>query len=137
MFYHRNSIMSADGTRLEATGQGQQVDGVSGNINMRFTSFQPWVTVDVLDTDYDNYNILYSCTNILGIHTIDNLWIFMRKPNQIGSDAWNILSTKTKQIITEKLGFKYAKDDYLRPTIQGGSYCIYDQKGEKIKQVGE
>jgi hypothetical protein len=41
----------------------------------------------------------------------------MRKPNQIGSDAWNILSTKTKQIITEKLGFKYAKDDYLRPTI--------------------
>ena len=34
----------------------------------------------VLDTDYDNYSIVYSCGNFAGLFTFDMLWILARKP---------------------------------------------------------
>jgi len=54
------------------------MDKVSGRMQMRFSSLQPWADLSVIDTDYEDYAIMYSCTNILGIYTTDFVWILMR-----------------------------------------------------------
>ncbi len=45
---------------------------------MRFSSYTPWADISVIDTDYKDYAIMYSCTNILGVFTTDVLWVLMR-----------------------------------------------------------
>ena len=34
----------------------------------------------VLDTDYDTYSIVYSCSNFYGRITFDMLWVLAREP---------------------------------------------------------
>lgn len=34
---------------------------------------------DVWSTDYDNYSLVYSCTNFLGIFKIESAWILARQ----------------------------------------------------------
>ena len=72
------SSQNEKGERIWVQGRGQQPDKISGHIQIRFNSFQPWVNADVLETDYQNYSIMYSCSNIFGIHTVDFIWILMR-----------------------------------------------------------
>lgn len=80
-----NSQQHEDGQRQFVTGKAQQVDNISGRFQVRFNSFQPWVNMDILETDYHEYAIVYSCTNILGMYTQETIWALMRKPWEIGS----------------------------------------------------
>lgn len=84
------------------------------------------MSTDILETDYNEYCIVYSCTNVLGIYTIDLIWVTMRKPWEVGSAKWNEISNKVKKIIANTLSDKYTKDDFIRPTQQGGSLCNYN-----------
>ena len=89
------------------------MDKVSGRMQMRFSSLQPWADLSVIDTDYEDYAIMYSCTNILGIYTTDFVWILMRQPWEIGTEYWNILSFKIKKIIMKKMGGEFQTNDFL------------------------
>ena len=66
----------------------QQTDEVSGKLQMRFSGLQPWADADVIETDYSNYAIIYSCTNVLGVYTYDLVWILMRKPWEQNTSIW-------------------------------------------------
>ena len=59
---------------------------VSGRCGVKFNFFQPYGRYDVLDTDYETYTIVYSCTPILAdAFNIEYLWILSRKPLAEGS----------------------------------------------------
>ena len=73
----------------------------------------------MLETDFDEYSIMYSCNHFLGIYTVDLLWIMMRKPYPTGSPERDAIETKAKQIVSATLGERYISKEYLRPTVQG------------------
>jgi len=41
----------------------------------------PYGNYWVLDTDYDNYTFIYSCSGVLGITHYEFAWILSRHPN--------------------------------------------------------
>lgn len=55
---------------------------------MRFSSFQPWTQIDLIETDYQQYAIMYSCTNYFGIYTKDFFWVLLRQSLEKGSFMW-------------------------------------------------
>jgi len=55
---------------------------------MRFSSFQPWTQVDLISKDYNEYAIMYSCTNYFGIYTNEFFWVLTRRPWGTGSLFW-------------------------------------------------
>ena len=42
-------------------------------------SVSPWGNYWVLDTDYDNYTLIYSCSEILGLTHYEFAWILSRQ----------------------------------------------------------
>lgn len=77
---------------------------------MRYSGLQPWIVSDILDTDYTTYSIHYSCQNLLGILTIDHVWILMKHPWEVGSAQWNRVALKAKEKIKQSLGAEYISD---------------------------
>jgi apolipoprotein D and lipocalin family protein len=49
----------------------------SGQCYVKFHKFQPWGDYEVIETDYDNYSIVYSCTSIAFLYK-DMVWILAR-----------------------------------------------------------
>ena len=72
---------------------------MSGKLEMKFSGLQPWADADVIETDYDNYAVLYSCTNLLGVYTYDLVWILMKHPWTIGSEPWIEIASRAKAVV--------------------------------------
>ena len=54
----------------------------------------------MIETDYDNYAVLYSCTNLLGVYTYDLVWLLMRNPwgKKEWTGAWSDHDVHTRKI---------------------------------------
>ena len=77
-FTSKFSIQVNETTRSYAIGRGQQIDGKSGALQLRFTSFQPWFNSDVVATDYNSYALMFTCSDFLGISTSEKMWVLTR-----------------------------------------------------------
>eukprot|EP00058_Branchiostoma_floridae_P006485 XP_002591973.1 hypothetical protein BRAFLDRAFT_122372 [Branchiostoma floridae] len=51
---------------------------VPAHLQVRFSSFQPWGKYWVLDTDYESYTVVYSCSYYV-INKVEFLWILGRE----------------------------------------------------------
>ncbi|CDW86008.1 apolipoprotein d [Stylonychia lemnae] len=47
---------------------------------VKFNWYSPAGDYRVLDTDYENYSLVYSCTNIFGLSKFHFVWLLTRKP---------------------------------------------------------
>jgi len=52
----------------------------SGQCYVKFHKFQPWGDYEVIETDYVNYSIVYSCTSIAFVYQ-DMVWVLARDRN--------------------------------------------------------
>lgn len=86
-----------------------------------------WKNYDILDTDYDNYAVLYSCNDFFkGLIKKEYAWIHMRKPHPIDSPEFKAIEEKGKQIIKDKVpGYDLNR---LKATLHGcKANCTYDE----------
>ncbi|XP_060556542.1 apolipoprotein D-like [Ruditapes philippinarum] len=72
-----------DGKAIQAVGDAFVPDAVNNpaKLKLRFSSLAPYGNYWVLDTDYDNYTFIYSCSGVLGITHYEFAWILTRQPN--------------------------------------------------------
>ena len=77
----------------------------------------------VMDTDYDNYSIVYSCEPIwYGFGSWEYLWILMREPLPSEESIAPLV-----KIIEERLP-DYEFYENTERSIQGDENCLYDTK---------
>mmetsp|Transcript_14983 Transcript_14983/g.25496 ORF Transcript_14983/g.25496 Transcript_14983/m.25496 type:complete len:146 (-) Transcript_14983:95-532(-) len=91
--------------------------------------------VKLLDSDYDEYAVLYSCNRFFGLGRYEFIWILMRQRYEVDTISWNsvketaITSIKSKLGITDKSPSNLRKfidtKTYLNATTQGQNYCNY------------
>ena len=97
---------------------------------MKFSELQPfWGNYDLLETDYDSYAVIYSCTNLLGgLYRTEYAFVLSREPIKVGTPAYAKILGITQRVFTEKLlGNKYDQKN-LEFTLQGvENGCIYAQ----------
>ena len=70
----RNSFMEGQARFRENENEGK--------LQVKFSIFQPkWSNVNVLDTDYSSYAVLYSCNNSLFcLRKSEYAWVMTRRP---------------------------------------------------------
>jgi len=75
-----NSEVLDNGKLNFAIGEARQnpSSDVLSHLQVRFSRWQPWGQYLVLDTDYDSFTVVYSCTNLL-VARMEFLWIMSRQ----------------------------------------------------------
>ena len=69
-------------------------EGTAAQCHVRFSSFAPWGDYEVIDTDYTNYTVIYSCTDFVVFH--DEIgWILTRTPDFNIDSQLNYLYSKS------------------------------------------
>ncbi|NXI61149.1 APOD protein, partial [Anseranas semipalmata] len=71
---------------LLANGRVNQIEGEitytnasePAKLSVRFSWLMPAAPYWVLDTDYENYSLVYSCTSVLGLFHVEYAWILSR-----------------------------------------------------------
>jgi len=67
------------GTEVSAFGDLYCPDTTApAELKVRFAAGTPYGKYNVIDTDYDNYTLIYSCESILGVAHIEFAWILAR-----------------------------------------------------------
>ena len=81
----------------------------------------------ILDTDYETYSIVYSCSDFADLFTFELLWV-LSKNKELDQDTMN----KVTQTIIEKVpSYDLLKNRYF--TRQGGR-CPYDERPSVLDQ---
>ena len=77
----------------------------------------------VLDTDYETYSIVYSCSTIFGSASFDLLWILAREPE---------LDEEKMLELIEKIEDKLPSYDFFENSIETrqGRSCPYSKRNE-------
>lgn len=100
-----------------------------GRFQLKFSVLQPvWGNYHVLDTDYENYTIVYSCRTLLGGRAKNEyIWILSRNPLDptVDSEEHARITSHAKEVMAKNVpGFDWDKTMYR--TIQGvQNDCIY------------
>ena len=53
----------------------------------------------MVETDYEDFSIVYSCTDILGLAKTEFLWILSRHPEQVDDSNKEVIWDDIKKII--------------------------------------
>ncbi|KAH3774987.1 apolipoprotein D-like [Dreissena polymorpha] len=71
-----------NGNPVNATGDAYVADPVNApaKLKLRFSSLAPYGDYWVIDTDYDHYTFIYTCSNVLGLTHYEFAWILTRSP---------------------------------------------------------
>jgi hypothetical protein len=70
-------------------GRARWPDPPLGELEIKYEAFSPWESLKVLETDYSNYAIVYSCYSRFGAWKHDQMWVLTRQPAEQGSKLWN------------------------------------------------
>ncbi|KAK7944716.1 hypothetical protein WMY93_000444 [Mugilogobius chulae] len=109
-----NRELLADGTINTITGTATAEDpSEPAKLSVSFFENSPPAPYWVLDTDYESYTLVYSCTD-LGILHADFAWIMSREPT---------MSPYTLARLVAKLTAIGVRVDKLVPTVQDEEYC--------------
>ncbi len=124
----RNNELDADTEEWGGgTGKAFVVDPSKdeGYLKVKFVPFVPAGDYKILETDYENYTVLYTCMGLPGVYNIEYVWILTREVNP---------SDEVMQQALDVVAAKVPKYDitYLHQTAQGkralpsGNDCPYD-----------
>uniref|UniRef100_H0ZFA1 Apolipoprotein D n=1 Tax=Taeniopygia guttata TaxID=59729 RepID=H0ZFA1_TAEGU len=100
-----NKEMLANGKINEAEGELMHMDVKQpAKLGVRFNWFMPAAPYWVISTDYENYSLVYSCTNILWLFHMDYAWILSRAPDMHPETVEHLKSVlESYKISTEKM----------------------------------
>ncbi|XP_038147063.1 apolipoprotein D-like [Cyprinodon tularosa] len=77
----RNSQV-VNGTKMEVEGTAKLMDPREpAKLGVSFSRFIPYRPYWVLTTDYTNFTVVYSCTEMFGVGHIHFAWILSRSPS--------------------------------------------------------
>ena len=77
----------------------------------------------ILDTDYTNYAVIWTCEDFAGIRYDEAAWVLTRTALVDGSSAWNSMYSTADAIYKSHVP-DYDHANRMRTTQQGGS-CSY------------
>ncbi|XP_078581230.1 apolipoprotein D-like [Branchiostoma floridae x Branchiostoma japonicum] len=111
-----NTQIKDDGSSDTVIGQARDDpdSDIPGRLQVRFSSFQPWGSYWVVDTDYDNYSIVYSCNYFL-VNRVEFLWILARD---------RALPAGTMSSILQKIESYGIDSTKLVDTVQDPAICV-------------
>ncbi|XP_009813836.2 apolipoprotein D [Gavia stellata] len=100
-----NKEMLSNGKVNEVEGEIMHMDVKEpAKLGVRFNWFMPSAPYWVISTDYENYSLVYSCTNILWLFHIDYAWILSRAPEMHPETVEHLKSVlQSYKIDTEKM----------------------------------
>jgi lipocalin len=75
--------------RESLIGRARWPDPPVGELEVKYEAFSPWESYKILETDYSNYAVAYSCYTRFGIWNYDHLWVMTRQPAEVGTKLWN------------------------------------------------
>merc|ERR1712002_1023111 len=98
-----NSEVLDNGKLSFAIGQARQdpSSNIASHLQVRFSKWQPWGQYLVLDTDYDSFTVVYSCTNLL-VARLEFLWVMSRQRTLTAETHKNIYDLLGKYNIDTK-----------------------------------
>ncbi len=114
--YILNSQYRDDQTGFDTSSGIAKCNGA--HCTVKFDWYRPSGDYRVLNTDYTNYSVIYSCMNLLNVAKIENVWILSR-----GVDLDDKLMKEARDIIRERVPW-YSVENNMRDTEQGGK-CKY------------
>ena len=96
---------------------------------MKFFELSPWSDYSILETDYDNYSVVYACDTFYGgALKFDWLWVITRAPFAIGSVDHTTMKEKVFGVIGSELEHFGDPATRLRPTQQTTAEgCVYSK----------
>lgn len=111
---------SPTGPLKAAIGEAKQVSGAKLEVKFGGPVFAPYWIVDLLGDSDSGFavSVVWSCSSILGLFTLENLWVLSRTPTLPAGVTLDMLYKRV-----EALGIDVAAQDML-PTVQGGD-CVY------------
>ncbi|XP_033757335.1 apolipoprotein D-like [Pecten maximus] len=80
-----NRIGTWTGTNRTTEGALDLVDGHPGHFRASFAGWLPSGNYYIIDTDYSDYSIVYSCSDMYGITNIELAWIMSRDRSSLSS----------------------------------------------------
>lgn len=97
-----NTERKPDGAASTAIGQARSdpKSTIAGHLQVRFSKWQPWGKYWVLDTDYNSFSVVYSCSSYL-VNRVEFLWILGREPSLSKVTRQHVSSLLTKFKIDE------------------------------------
>lgn len=116
-------------TQAEGMARKLEPEAEDGRFQLKFSKFQPvWGNYHVLETDYSNYAIVYSCrTFFFGKAKNEYAWILTREPLDplANTTKFNEITQKARDVLARNVpGFDF--DGVMKRTIQGlQNNCIY------------
>ena len=100
-----NEYIDGKMTKEPVVGRGECNHADRGICRVAFSRFQPWGNYWILDTDYDNYAVVYSKVTGFWSNFLDFefLWVLTRKPLEKRTKEWNRIKAKAGSVIRKKL----------------------------------
>ena len=78
--------------------------GEKSRFQVMFTPSAAWHNYDILDTNYDDYSIAYSCQELgFGILKFEYAWILMREPHCHDSVPFEEIEEKGIEVLKKKV----------------------------------
>ncbi|OWF39856.1 apolipoprotein D-like [Mizuhopecten yessoensis] len=95
---------------IEAVGDGYSPDEAEpAKLQVKFAEGIPYGDYWILDTDYTNYTLIYSCKDVLGLTHVEFCWILSRE---------RTLASETKDRLYQKLSDFGVKTENFLTTDQ-------------------
>ena len=111
-----------DDERYMTAGRARWPEPPKGVLEVKYEAFSPWETFAVLETDYSNYAVVYSCYTRFGAWTYDNMWVLTRHYAEPGTKLWRayreVALGAIKRAFTdpEEQALRSDTDNYLTTT---------------------
>ncbi|XP_060066467.1 apolipoprotein D-like [Ylistrum balloti] len=99
--------LDGDGKLIEAIGDGYVPDKTEpAKLQVKFGKDIPYGNYWILDTDYKNYTLIYSCKDVLDLTHVEFCWILSRE---------RTLAAQTKEMLYQKLSaFGIKTENFLK-----------------------
>mmetsp|Transcript_10239 Transcript_10239/g.17240 ORF Transcript_10239/g.17240 Transcript_10239/m.17240 type:complete len:197 (-) Transcript_10239:55-645(-) len=112
------------------TGKAKWPEFPKGIFDVKYSPFSPKETFAVLETDYTNYAICYTCFRKFGAWRYENLQVFTKQPPVEGTKLFNAYTKVAKAAIKRgfddpEVGELYSDtQSYLKATKHSQDLCI-------------